>query len=56
MITGIVATIIFSLQLERIPSIKFPEETSRAEQAGYISFICLLWQLLTNTHIALHLE
>ena len=42
MATGMVANIIFPWQVERILSIKFPEETSRAEQAGYVSFICLL--------------
>ena len=42
MATGMVASIIFPWQVERILSIKFPEETSRAEQAGYVSFICLL--------------
>ena len=40
--TGMVASIIFPWQVERILSIKFPEEASRAEQAGYVSCICLL--------------
>ena len=49
------ANIIFPWQVERILSIKFPEETSRAEQAGYVSYI----HLSTTTdgslvHSALH--
>ena len=37
--TDMKANLIFPWQVERILSIKFPEETSRAEQAGYVSSI-----------------
>ena len=39
--TDIKAKLIFPWQVERILSIKFPEETSRAEQAGYVSSVYL---------------
>ena len=43
------ANIIFPWQVERILSIKFPGETSRAEQAGYVSYIHL--STITDVHL-----
>ena len=56
MATDIKANLIFPWQVERILSIKFPEETSRAEQAGYVSSIIYMQYsncLCTFTRLAL---
>ena len=54
--TDMKASLIFPWQVERILSIKFPEETSRAEQAGYVSsIVCMQYGncLCTFTQLAL---